>query len=90
MKIYTEQSLINFQFWCGAKDNAAMLDYEELEQIEYMLEDIYPDGIDDTTINDLFWFDFETVVEWLGYRIDVDNWEIIREETEEETEDNEE
>lgn len=82
MKIYTEQSLINFQFWCGAKDNAAMLTYEELEQLDYIFEDLFPEGAEDTQINDAFWFDFEWVVECLGYRLDSDKWEIIREETE--------
>lgn len=90
MKIHTEQSLWRFEFWGGAEHNRQMLDYDEIEQIESILEDCYPEGIDEVTLNDIFRFDFETVVEWLGYRMDVDNWEIIREETEEETEDNEE
>jgi hypothetical protein len=78
MKVFCEINLTNFQFWAGAKDNAAMLEYDELEQLEYMLEDIYPEGIEETTINDLMWFDFESVCEWLGLELDVDNWEIKR------------
>ena len=31
-----------------------------------MLEDIYPDGMDETVLNDFFWFEFDTVKEWLG------------------------
>lgn len=76
MKIYTEQSLANFEFWSGAKNNADMLSVEQLEQIETILEDCYPDGVDDTTINDLFWFDFETVLDWLGLALN-DDGEII-------------
>ena len=78
MKVFCEMSLPNFKFWSGAKDNAAMLEYDELEQLEYMLEDIYPEGIEETAINDLMWFDFEIVCEWLGLELDVDNWEIKR------------
>lgn len=78
MKVFREMSLTNFQFWAGAKDNAAMLEYDELEQLEYMLEDIYPDGMDEVLINDLMWFDFEQVCEWLGLELDVDKWEIKR------------
>lgn len=78
MKVFCEMRLTNFQFWAGAKDNAAMLEYDELEQLEYMLEDIYPEGIEETTINDLMWFDFEIVCEWLGLELDVDKWEIKR------------
>ena len=66
MKVTTEQSLSNFNFWSGAKDNAAELTDSQLDQVESILEYIYPDGMDETAINDFFWFDFETVKEWLG------------------------
>lgn len=61
-----EMSLRDFQFWCGAKSNASTLDFEQIEQVESMLEDLYPDGIDETELNDLFWFDFDQIKEWLG------------------------
>ena len=66
MKVATEQSLSNFNFWSGAKDNAAELTASQLNTVESILEDIYPDGMSETSVNDLFWFDFETVKEWLG------------------------
>jgi hypothetical protein len=66
MKMYKEESLSNFEFWSGAKDRADKLTSEELDQIESSLEDLYPDGMSETEINDLFWFDFETVLEWIG------------------------
>ena len=67
MKIYTETSLTNFEFWAGAKDTVKYLTDEELEQIETMLEELYPDGIDETAVNDFFWFEDDTIAEWLGY-----------------------
>lgn len=67
MKVYTETSLTNFEFWSGAKDTVKYLTDEELDQIEAMLEDIYPDGCDETTINDFFWFEDDAIAEWLGY-----------------------
>ena len=67
MKIYTETSLTNFEFWSGAKDTVKYLTYDELEQIESILEDVYPDGMSDTEINDLFWFEEDLIAEWLGY-----------------------
>lgn len=82
MRIYTEQNLPNFNFWAGAKDNAAMLTYSELEQLEFMLEDIYPDGMDETTINDILWFDFEWVCECLGITYNNETGEISREDEE--------
>ena len=67
MKIYSETSLRNFEFWSGGAETAKYLTFEELDTIESMLEDIYPDGMDETDINDFFWFDDDTIAEWLGY-----------------------
>ena len=66
MKLYSEKSLSYFNFWSGAKDNASELTDSQLDTIESILEDIYPDGMDETSVNDLFWFEFDTVKEWLG------------------------
>lgn len=65
MKIYKEESLRHFEFWSGAKDRAARLTFEQLDQVESILEDSWPEGMTDTEINDLFWFDFDTFCEWL-------------------------
>lgn len=86
MRIYTEKSLTNFEFWSGAKNNAEMLSVEQLEQVEAILEDCYPEGVDETTINDLFWFDFETVLDWLGLALNDDGEIIDPAEVEEEEE----
>ena len=77
MKVFSEISLVSFDFWSGAKDNAKQLTYEEMEELEYMLEDIFPDGCTDTQLNDLFWFDFNVICEWLGLELD-ENENIIR------------
>ena len=66
MKVYSEMNLRNFKFWCGAKDNAETLTSEQLDMVESILEDAYPDGMRKTQINDLFWFEFDTICEWLG------------------------
>ena len=67
MKIYTETSLNNFEFWSGARDRAKYLTYKDFDIIESLLGDLYPEGVEDTTINDLFWFEEDTIAEWLGY-----------------------
>ena len=66
MKITTEQSLSNFNFWGGAKENAKELTFSQLNEVECILEDLYPDEIDETNLNDIFWFDFDTIKEWLN------------------------
>ena len=79
MTIKTEQSLRNFEFWSGAKSNAEMMTAEELDSVENELEELYPDGMTDTEINDLFWFDFDYVCELIGLEYDAEKDEIIRE-----------
>ena len=66
MKIYSETSLKDFEFWAGAVDTVKELTEEQLDTIEGILEDIYPDGMDEVQVNDLFWFDNEIIDEWLG------------------------
>lgn len=66
MKIFKEESLRYFDFWSGAKENAKELSGEQLDNLESILEDAYPDGIDATTLNDMMWFEFDTIKEWLG------------------------
>ena len=72
MKLYTEESLVNFKFWAGGADNRNRFSYTEMETIESILEDCYPDGMEDTMLNDIFWFEPETLCEWLD--IDMDEW----------------
>lgn len=67
MKMHKEESLVNFEFWSGAKDTVKYLTTEELETIESILEDVNPDGMTETEINDFFWFEEDTIAEWLGY-----------------------
>ena len=70
MKIYKEESLSNFEWWSGAKYTADRIDRELGErgwdELEAILEDAYPDGMDETELNDLLWFEPEAVYEWLG------------------------
>ncbi|MFA7019177.1 MAG: hypothetical protein WC239_09365 [Sphaerochaetaceae bacterium] len=67
MKIYKEENLSNFEFWSGAKDTAEYLTDDELDQIEEILDELYPEGMDETELNDLFWFEDDLIAEWLGY-----------------------
>ena len=66
MRVISDIALRNFDFWSGARDHAADFTLEQLDQVEAILEDAYPDGMTDTEINDLFWFEPETIREWLG------------------------
>ena len=69
MTITYELDLNSFQAWSGAKDTLDRIQREgKCGLLEQILEDIYPDGMTETQLNDLLWFDSESVYEWLGIR----------------------
>ena len=83
MKAYSKMSLTSFEFWGGAKANAERLTYEELKQVEHVLQYIY-EQIEDITINKLFWFGFAWCCECIGIKYNEEEDVIIREEESEE------
>ena len=69
MTITYELDLNSFQAWSGAKDTLDRIQREgKCEELENVLEELYPDGMTETQLNDLLWFDSEQVYEWLGIR----------------------
>ena len=66
MKLTREETLSNFEFWSGAADRVKYLTENELETIEQELDELYPDGMDETYLNDMFWFDFDFVCGIIG------------------------
>ena len=62
-----ELDLNSFEAWSGARDTLDRIREEGMcEQLEFILEDMYPNGMTETELNDLLWFEPETVYEWLG------------------------
>lgn len=78
MKIYIDLDLANFDFWSGARQNAELLTSDELDEIGARLDDLYPEGLSKTQLNDLFWFDFEWLCKLIGLEYDAVNDDIIR------------
>lgn len=73
MKYTVKESLSNFKFWSGGKDRADKCSIQELDSIEEFLEEIEPeDGWTDTAINNMFWFEFDTLAQHLGYNNEED------------------
>ena len=69
MTITYELDLNSFQAWSGAVDTLERIQREgKCEELENVLEELYPDGMTETELNDLLWFDSESVYEWLGIR----------------------
>ena len=71
LRIIMEQPLVDFDFWSGARQRVDELTYEDLQNLEYAIEDLYPDGLTATELNDMFWFDEDFIAQCLGY----DDWE---------------
>ena len=69
MTITYELDLNRFEAWSGAKETLERIRREgKCEELENVLEELYPDGMTETELNDLLWFESETVYEWLGIR----------------------
>ena len=68
MKIVNNNlSLRNFEAWSGAKDTKQLiLDNNKEDDFEFMMEDLYPDGMTDTQLNDILWFETDWICETLG------------------------
>lgn len=67
MRVYAEKSLFDCEFWAGGLDTFNALLPHELQEVENILDDLFPDGLSETELNDLFWFDCDTIAEWLGF-----------------------
>lgn len=73
MKLYRELDLTRFEAWSGAVDTYNRIYNEDkLNDLEFLLSDLYPDGIEETQLNDLLWFESEWLFECLGIE-DEDN-----------------
>lgn len=73
MKVWYELDLLHFNPWSGGKDRYDILTSEQLRQLESYFEELYPEGCEETTINDIFWFEEDSIAEYLGFN----DWEAL-------------
>lgn len=66
MNYTVEIPLRNFEFWGGAKSKAQLLTPSQLDQIDDIFS-VTRQPIDQTDINDLFWFEFDYIATLLGF-----------------------
>ena len=67
MKITSEMSLKNFKAWSGAKDTLnKLIELDKCDELEFILDDLYPDGLTETQLNDILSFEDEWIYETLG------------------------
>lgn len=82
MKVFDEMDWYDIYrtAWSGARDTVEKIEDEgKGDEFVSLIEELYPEGIDRTALNDILWFDDEWVFESLG----------IKEDEEEESEDDE-
>ena len=66
MNYSINRKLANFDFWAGAVTVAEVITYSEFQLIEECIEDIFGDGVTETQINDIFWFETELICYIIG------------------------
>lgn len=67
MKLYRELDLSTFEAWSGAVETYETIKgADKLIDLECLLEDLYPDGIEETQLNDLLWFESDWLYDCLG------------------------
>jgi len=67
MRIYKEMPLADFEPWAGAVPIYNRIRNDgKLDDLEAVMTELYPDGVDETMLNDILWFDTDWVYETLG------------------------
>ena len=72
MKVINENlSITDFEAWSEAIDTKqTIIDNNKESDFDFMIEDLYPDGLTDTQLNDLLRHDSDWVLEQLGIEIE--------------------
>ena len=67
MKIFKEESISEFEAWSGAVDTKnRIIEADKENEFDQLIEELYPDGIDETQLNDILWFEDDWIFEQLG------------------------
>ena len=80
MKIVKEISVEDFEGWSGANDTIEVIEKAgKVDEFDNLIEELYPDGLSETSLNDLLRFDYEWIYETLeitkSYKVSVYNIE---------------
>ena len=71
MKLTKELSIENFEAWSGAVATKEMIiNNNMVAEFDCMIEELYPDGLSETELNDILWFEDEWICETLGIDIE--------------------
>ena len=67
MKVWTDYDLETLPTWSGATYTKERIILSGLaREFEQLVDDLFPDGVGQTTLNDFLWFDSDFIYESLG------------------------
>lgn len=69
MKVYKELGISSFEAWSGGtltKDT--IIDANKEDEFDNLIEELYPNGLSETELNDLLWFESDWIYETLGIK----------------------
>ena len=77
MKIINDNtSLVNFNAWSGAIDTKdQIIENGKVDDFDNLIKELYPDGLTDTQLNDILWFEEDWIFENLGITNEEDDEE---------------
>lgn len=65
--VRSEYSLSEFEPWGGAVETLRIIEENnKLQELEFILEDQYPNGVTDVDLNETLWYDSDWILESLG------------------------
>ena len=63
------ETLLTFDAWSGAVETKeTIIENRKSQQFDQLIEDIFPDGLTDTELNDILWFETDWVYKELRIR----------------------
>ena len=71
MKVFVDITLEQFDAWQGGKHTKERIISEDKQSdFEFLIDELYPDGLEDTQLNDLLRFDSDYIYESLGMELE--------------------
>jgi len=67
MRIIKDISLLDHDAWSGAVDTKeTIIEHGKERDFDFLMEDLYPDGMTETELNDILWHEWEWLYDSLG------------------------
>lgn len=85
MKYIVEEDLRNFDAWSGGKDTKEELTDDQLDYVEELIGEMFPETPTNTEINDFLWYERDAIAQYLGFS----DWEHLNQDDEEEEDEEE-